>query len=183
MKNRKDCVLAHVCAVVLLPFGAGAYDHESLTTEQGRVYHEIFVIEADAHGLTFRHRDGVAKLGFESLSPAYRMLYETMEDLPATEPVREEEDGIGPDGGDPGAPGAFAGDWLDFVEDEPILLHVGSRIAIRRPLPCQPVVPWYSWWPRQYGQHPLAHPLGRERAVREFLLLSGLTRGARMYCP
>ncbi len=63
----------------------GDYDHESLTMTQGQVYREIHVMGADATGLTFRHREGIAKAGDDLLSPSYRSLYEPVEVLPGVE--------------------------------------------------------------------------------------------------
>ncbi len=70
-------------ALIALPLSAqdGGYDHESLTTKTGQVYHDISVLDADAHGLMFRHRNGIAKISFVSLPDSYRMLYETGESL------------------------------------------------------------------------------------------------------
>jgi len=35
-----------------------------IVTGRGKIYRDCELIESDAHGLTFRHRDGIAKLGY-----------------------------------------------------------------------------------------------------------------------
>ncbi len=158
------------------------YDHESLTTAEGRVFHEIFVLGSDPAGLTFRHRAGIAKVSFSSLSPAYRMLYEPVEDLPGG-------DGAAP--GEAAAPApaetdqtAFADDWVERLDEGPVRLEARNRIVAILPIRAlwlgggidhdrrEPA--WPSWWPRHEEVHRLTHPLYRELALRDFLYCSGL---------
>ncbi len=152
--------------------GEGAHDHERLTTVEGRVYHAILVIDADAAGLTFRHRDGVAKLPYSSLPTAYRMLYEAVDDLPAGDSEEPPAD-VHPDSGI---------EETEFAMESAVLA-ARSRIRLPAPSACfllggggalPPPSPWPAWWPGHAQVHRLADPWHRERAVREFLHLSGL---------
>lgn len=146
---------------------AKSFDFESLTTTADRHYQEVFVLESDQHGLTFRHRYGIAKVPFGELSMNLRMLYE---------PVGEV--------GDPGAPDLDAESTEVFLE-EPDYAIATVRTTITAPLwwwqgaltqmprPCPPVV-WPSHWPRYHPAHALAVPAYRELAVRDFLYTTGL---------
>lgn len=152
------------------------HDHERLTTSDGRTYHEIFVIGSDAHGLTFRHREGIAKVGFGTLSQAYRMLYEGVETLPEPNPQT------------PSAlPAASAGGeeaWGGVLDGSPVALAARSRLVLDSPASWRQLVEggglilrtpvWPAWWPDHERVHRLAHPFFRELAVREFLHTAGL---------
>ncbi len=92
----------------------GGFDHERLTTVDGRTYHEVFVIGSDGNGLTFRHRNGIAKVGFGQLSEGYRMLYEGVAELPAVAP--------GGPSADPGAETAPEADWVESLDEGPVML-------------------------------------------------------------
>ncbi len=172
--------LKFVAAVVILSASGGVqsedggYDHERLTTLEGRTYQAVFVIGSDATGLTFRHREGIAKIPFSSLSESYRMLYETVEELPAA---------------DSGGPQAKDAPEAALEEDEAFALEPATLVARNRVLlplapaplrlgggivhPARPLA-WPSWWPDHGPIHRLAHPLYREWAVRDFLHSSGL---------
>lgn len=151
--------------------GAQDYDHETLSTATGRVYREIFVIGSDAHGLTFRHRGGIAKLPFRDLSTSYRMLYESVADL---------EEAV-PDAAEP------VEATHEVSLSLPVTMQARTRITIQLPpqvwrlgggLPPGWVNPaWPSWWPRHQEVHRLSHPLYREMVVRDFLHSSGLLHG------
>lgn len=147
------------------------FDHERLSSTTGKVYHEIFIIGSDADGLTFRHRDGIAKLPFRELSASYRMLYEPVADLEsATEPVDPPE----PDAAvvDPAAP------------HPPVHVVSRSRVTLAIPrvvwrlgggLPPGWTDPaWPDWWPAHQQVHRLTNPCYRELVVRDFLHSSGL---------
>lgn len=171
-----DIMNFRIASVLLLAvwtasMGAQGYDHETLSTVTGRVYREIFVIGSDAHGLTFRHRDGIAKLPFGDLSTSYRMLYEPVADLEEAVPDAAEL--------------AEASDEVNLPL--PVTMQARTRITIHLPPPVwrlgggmspawvNPV--WPSWWPRHQEVHRLSHPLYREMVVRDFLHSSGLLHG------
>lgn len=147
------------------------YDHERLSSTTGKVYHEIFIIGSDAEGLTFRHRDGIAKLPFRELSASYRMLYEPVADLEsAAEPV------------DPSEPEATS---VGPTAPHPPV-HVVSRSRVALPIPWAVwrlgggLPPgwtdsaWPDWWPAHQRVHRLTNPFYREMVVRDFLHSSGL---------
>jgi len=148
------------------------YDHERLKTTDGKTYHEISVIGSDTMGLTFRHREGIAKVDFTALSEAFRMLYEGVEDLPegVAETAKEADpvqlNGIAPFGDRPTT--LVARNRL-FVEFPYSFWQIGGGINHDRRVPA-----WPGWWPDHERIHRLTHPLYRELAVRDFLLSSGL---------
>jgi hypothetical protein len=159
----------------------GDYDHESLTTTQGQVYREIYVMGADATGLTFRHREGIAKVGYDLLSPSYCSLYEPVEDLPGVETaVSADEPAPKPE--------PLAG--IAGI-DGPILITIRQQVRI----PLATVPGWgggacygdavFRTWPRGWVDHRevlrLADPCWRGRAVRDFLVLSGLQAPYRVW--
>ncbi len=156
-----------------IPLLSLAQDHESLATREGRVYHEVFVTDADATGLTFRHRDGIAKVGFSSLSDSYRMLYETVEELP-------EE----PSSADKKAETADDDSLAAWLDQGPVQIEARNRVVILLPSPflrlgggidpSRRVPAWPAHWPDHERVHRLTHPLWRELALRDFLCTSGL---------
>jgi hypothetical protein len=154
------------------------YDHESLTTVEGTVYREIFIVGSDATGLTFRHRGGIAKVGYASLSDSYRALYEAVEELPANESAPAEE-------ATPAPVVAVSAD--SFAGGQPVV--VIARQQLRVPLSrsawegaCPPV---YLNWPVAWADHcevlRLADPCWRARSVRDFLHFSGLSSPCRIW--
>jgi hypothetical protein len=154
------------------------YDHESLTTVEGTVYREIFIVGSDATGLTFRHRGGIAKVGYASLSESYRALYEAVEELPATESAPAEEPASAP---------VVAATPFAFTGGQPVV--VVARQQVRVPLSrsgwegaCPPV---YLNWPVAWADHRevlrLADPCWRARSVRDFLYFSGLSSPCRIW--
>ncbi len=121
----------------------GGYDHERLTTLRGRAYYEVFVIGSDANGLTFRHRDGIAKVEFGQLSEAYRMLYEAVAELPEeTDPAAEAPAETNPSGG---------AEWTDPSAMPPMTLLARNRICLDFPMA----------WPRPGGGGPPDFRLAR----------------------
>jgi hypothetical protein len=154
------------------------YDHESLTTVEGTVYRDIFIVGSDATGLTFRHRGGIAKVGYTSLSESYRALYEAVEELPPTESAPAEEPAPAP---------AVAASPLSFAGGQPVV--VIARQQVRIPLSrsvwegaCPPV---YLNWPVAWADHRevlrIAYPCWRARSVRDFLSISGLASPCRVW--
>lgn len=163
------------------------YDHESLTTTQGQVYREIFVMGADQTGLTFRHREGIAKVGYGLLSPSYRSLYEPVEDLPgAAVNAPENEPAADPD---PKSAEAAAAGLAGIAG--PIVITLRQQVRI--PLATTPGWgggacygdPVFRSWPVGWVDHRevlrLADPCWRGRAVRDFLILSGLQSPCRVW--
>lgn len=153
------------------------FDHEQLTTVEGTVYHDLLVMGTDEHGLTFRHRTGIAKVSYGSLSEAYRMFYEPVADL---DDLGETDAGAVADTGD--SDGEKGMDLGEFELAEPVLLTARTRIVVDLSQTwsrgCAPA-PWPSWWPAHAHGHRLAFPRCRELAVRDFLFTTGL---ARPYC-
>jgi len=152
------------------------FDHEQLTTVEGNVYRDILILGADGHGLTFRHRGGVAKVPFPSLSESYRMFYEPVAELDETSaPVAPEEADL-----------ENGGEGDEFLFEEPVLLTARSRVMVILPqawnryggVPCWERPAWPSWWPDHASVHRLAHPACRALAVRGFLRTTGLDGGA-----
>lgn len=171
-------ILVAVGALLSAKAQEATYDHESLTTVEGMVYREIFIVGSDATGLTFRHRGGIAKVGYASLSDSYRAFYEAVEDLPATELAPAEESAPAP---------AVAASPLSFAGGQPVV--VIARQQLRIPLSrsvwegaCSPV---YLNWPVAWADHRevlrLADPCWRARSVRDFLYFSGLSSPCRIW--
>ncbi len=149
----------------------GDFDLEKIQTEQGRIYQDILILGADRHGLTFRHREGIAKIEFPSLSANIRMLYEVTDEAPGA--GSEEIDGNPP----VVAPGEPA-----VADEEGRVLVLHHRLTLYAPvngwpscLPCQDGITWRSSWPRYHPAHRLAFSCYRERTVRDFLFLSGIS--------
>jgi hypothetical protein len=154
----------------------GGFDHERLTTVDGRTYHEVFIIGSDGNGLTFRHRKGIAKVGFTQLSEGYRMLYEAVAELPEAAPggaSAETAAEFAPETGSVGTP-----------DGEPVILRARNRTVIELPAAWQRLgggvdlqwlaSAWPVWWPDHSRVHRITQPLYRELVVREFLHTSGL---------
>ncbi len=176
MNFLKSAILSMALSAPLLSL---AQDHESLTTREGRIYHEVFVTDTDANGLTFRHRDGIAKVGFASLSDSYRMLYETVEELPE-EPSTADKKAETTTKAETTDEDSLAA-WLD---QGPVQIEARNRVAILLPSPFlrlgggidhgRRVPAWPTHWPDHERVHRLTHPLWRELALRDFLCTSGL---------
>lgn len=157
----------------------GGFDHERLTTVDGRTYHEVFVVGSDGNGLTFRHRNGIAKLGFGQLSEGFRMLYEATSELP---------EAVSGGFSDPsGAETAPGNDPVGRAEKRPLILLARNRAVVGSPAVWQCLrsgwtPPWWAsawpvWWSDHSRVHRIADPLYREWVVREFLRTSGLLPG------
>ena len=147
------------------------YDLEKIRTIEGRLYRDILILDADQHGLSFRHESGIAKVLFTSLSPNLRMLYEVVEELPAASEESVET----------AAPAEKATPGLVQSLPSPLLLTTWSRVRLPAPAaylgggyPFQDDRCWPTWWPRYDPVHRLANPYYREVAVRDFLYRSGL---------
>ena len=159
----------------------GGYDLAQIKTVHGKVYREIYILEADSYGLTFRHRDGIAKVVFPSLPANLRMLYETTEELGEVESDNEKgelekTEDIAPQETDPigvTRPGNFGSVPLVFtvrnrvtIPSSALWLGGGYLNAGR--------MGWPGRWHRYGAVHELANPYYRELVVRDFLYSSGL---------
>lgn len=141
----------------------GDFDLDSIKTVDGKRYLEIWILDADDHGMTFRHRDGIAKLPFHQLSMNLRMLYEPVAEVADAEGEVEEE-------------------LFVFSEDASIQATASTRLTAPiywlrgayTQMPQPQMAPWPSHWPRYHPAHALAYPAYRELAVRDFLYTTGL---------
>jgi hypothetical protein len=147
------------------------YDLEKIRTVEGREYRGIVILEADRHGLSFRHDSGIAKLPFASLSENLRMLFEAVDDIPAADDTAA----------DPSAVAEEEPVRGEVTLPAPVILIAACRVRI--PPPVVPLgggythadrIRWPVWWSRYDPAHELANPYFRELAVRDFLYSSGL---------
>jgi len=154
--------------------GEGDFDLEKLQTTQGRTYREVLILGADRHGLTFRHREGIAKIAFPDLSENVRMLYEVSDEPSDFDELEGSQaaDSAGPAGTD--ADGA-AGTILTVHHRLTLYTPTDNRFLCH---PCQDGMYWSSSWSRYHPAHQLTIPCYRERSVRDFLILSGLSGNA-----
>ena len=136
------------------------YDLERIKTIHGRVYQNISILDADEHGLLFRHHDGIAKIAFETLPINLRMLYEVT-DTPVESP--SEDGGIVESGNSTqGLP----------ASSKTADINVTIRTRISFPLPVGDI--FSPVWLRYLPYHNLTHPVARDFALRELLFASGL---------
>lgn len=168
--------------ILSIPFfseaGGGDFDLEQIKTVHGRIYREIHILGADAHGLSFRHRDGVAKLGFASLAENLRMLYEVVEEVGIDEAAVEEvTSGKEHDGQQEGSGWAERGSYSAV----PLVLTVHNRVTFPSPAlwlgggySGGARTGWPTHWHRYRPVHELINPYFRELTVRDFLYTSGL---------
>jgi hypothetical protein len=147
------------------------YDLEKIETKTGQIYREVLILNSDEYGLTFRHRDGIAKERFTSLPTNLRMLYEVADegdaDVDAADSAKQSE--TEPVSADTSYP--------------PLQVTVRTRVTFPLPHPALQLgggfsspdaSHWPSWWPRYQPVHHLTNPYLRELAVRDFLYSSGL---------
>lgn len=159
-------------SLVVLPESRGL---ERLRTVEGREFHDISILGADFHGLSFRHEKGIAKLPFSSLPEDLRRRYEPTGEMTGTA-GEETESG---------------GEWSEEWEGEevclpsPVLVRAHSRVRFPDPtlFPgdgcCRDRAAWPRWWLRHAGVHELTRPCYRALAVRDFLYRSGLLAAPR----
>lgn len=153
----------------------GSHDHEQLTTRDGQVFRAIRVIDSDPQGLTFRHREGIAKIPFDALSPAYRLLYETVEEavdtpeaLPAAAPSPAALET--PDRAGRPAPSSWE---LHIRLHWRALVPTGSACGAF-PSSTPPGQHLAARGRSDHGTLFLSHARHRERVLRSFLLHQGL---------
>jgi len=171
------------CWLLASASGEGGYDLEKISTNDGRVYRDILVVEADRHGLMFRHRDGIAKVDYEFLSRNLRMLYEPVSEVEekgeggSADSDSPDGEGDGEGDGRAGEAGIAeeAGSWTVTLRSRTIVAvprAAGWRSGCR---PCGAgAVTWRRHWPRYHPAHALAGPICREAVVRDFLYTTGL---------
>lgn len=145
------------------------FDLDRITTENGRIYQNILILDSDQYGLLFRHAKGIAKINFEQLSMNLRMLYEPVEEMPMESTVSD-------------ATGLPLSELSSFDKGATLLLT--ARTSAILPLHCYSGVyssrcPDYRRvWPRHWSRyHPglrLGIPECRARAVDDFLITTGL---------
>ncbi len=155
----------------------GDFDLEKIQTTHGRIYRDILILGADHHGLTFRHREGIAKVEFPALSENVRMLYEVTEEIPASDEVESGQatDPAGPAGTNPAGAENHV---LTVYHRLTLYAPIEDRFAYR---PCQEAIYWPSSWPQYHPAHRLTIPYYRERSVRDFLILSGLSGAGSVF--
>ncbi len=148
---------------------------ERLRTVEGREFHDISILGADFHGLSFRHEKGIAKLPFSSLPEDLRRRYEPTGEVTATA------------GEEPESGGEWSEEWKgeEVCLPSPVLVRAHSRVRFpHSPLfpdggCCRDRVAWPRGWLRHAGVHELTRPHCRALAVREFLYRSGLLAAPR----
>jgi len=166
-------VYAALLGMAALAVGSEAYDLERIRTVEGREYRGILILEADRHGLSFRHDRGIAKLPFTSLPENLRMLYEVIDEGPTD---AEPGEGTSPASPEMTSP-------PDICLPSPVVLLARSRVVVPSPAlylgggyTTADRQHWPAWWPRYDPVHELTNPYFRELAVRDFLYSSGLLR-------
>lgn len=161
--------------------GGGDYDLPQIKTVYGKVYREIYILEADEYGLTFRHRDGIAKVVFSALSENLRMLYEVTGEVGGVE--SNSEKGKSPKAGEtePHESGSTGINSSGSYGALPLVVTVRTRVTFPSPAlwlgggyPGSDRMGWSARWHRYGSVHELANPYYRELAVRDFLYSSGL---------
>lgn len=134
-------------------------DLEKIETVHGKRYEKIYIVGGDGTGLTFRHKDGIAKVDFSELPMNLRMLYEPVD---AGEEEKIDTAGVKEEHFVP---------LLDFsLRYRPPAVHSAQVL----PLGCCSGVPWKPYWPRFHPAHQLVDPLCREAVLRDFLYTTGL---------
>jgi len=120
---------------------------EQIQTRHGALYREVEILDADRHGLLFRHARGIAKLPFDELSENLRLLYKPVEGMPAAAGVADgtPASSLPGDGfpGEPGTPpaGAAGGKGDKTAADStaggfgPHSIHLVARVRWRVQMP------------------------------------------------
>lgn len=171
----KFTILFGVCLLLTVPSGqAEGYDLERIKTNRGRVYHDILIMGADSYGMLFRHRNGIAKVGFESLSMNLRMMYEpTGEEEESFQAAVASEESLSPVSKESGEvalpiPSTLTVRTSIVIPHHRVFSHGKGHASCRQP------VHWPSHWTRYHPAIALAVPACRERAIRDFLITTGL---------
>ncbi|MDF1753704.1 MAG: hypothetical protein P1U89_13070 [Verrucomicrobiales bacterium] len=157
--------------VLVSGFFAGnsqAYDLAKMTTKTGKVYREVRIIDADKHGLLFRHAGGIAKESFPFLSNNIRDMFEPVGEIPAADAPKVAEKGDAK---------------AQAVKNQVYIPDVTLTLLIRQPVAKQPnwycqmhpnPLNWPSHWHRFHSAHYLTNPICRAAVTRQFLQDTGL---------
>lgn len=192
--NFAALLMAGMLAATGLAADEGGFDFESLEVASGSVYREVLILDADEHGLMFRHRGGIAKLPFSQFSENLRMLYEPVAAVPELADAAPDEESRGEDGVPVGqARDRESGETspaFDSAWPESISLTARARVEVspgtiwtggfrgdpRAGLATWPRyrAPWRPAWGRYPRSLSLANPFYRELVVRDFLITTGL---------
>ncbi|MEQ1842587.1 MAG: hypothetical protein ABL994_19480 [Verrucomicrobiales bacterium] len=171
-------------SVVLLFVTAGSranegdFELEKIKTIYGRIYRDILILGADRHGLTFRHREGIAKVEFAALSGNVQLLYKVTGEIPATGEVESGQATV-PAGATSTTPAGAENHVLTIYHRLTLYAPpIEDRFIYR---PCQEAIYWPSSWPQYHPAHQLTIPYYRERSVRDFLILSGLSGAGSVF--
>lgn len=171
-----------ICGVIvssLLSSAALAFDLQKLTTKSGKVYYQIEIIDADKHGLLFRHSKGIAKESFPFLSNSVRDMFEPVGDVPQAALPTDK-------GGSKTATSA-KGEKAQAAIVTPVVLSVSMSqpvvsqryfqtgcyqhsYANYHPSPYN----WPSHWHRFHPAHYLTNPICRAQVTQNFLHATGL---------
>jgi len=171
---------------------ASAPGLQQIQTRHGTLYSEVEILDADRHGLLFRHARGIAKLPFDELSENLRLRYKPVEGTPEASAVDGSAGGADkspvsspPGDGFPGEPGTPSAKAEGEERDEtvagstdgglgPHSIHLVARVRwhVQMPLPGPSRIFWQSHWPRR----PLSpfddfHPTPVNRAAALHALL------------
>lgn len=159
----------------------GDFDLAQIKTVYGKVYRDVYIVEADRYGLTFRHRDGIAKVVFSSLSANLRMLYEGTDEVGKDEGDAEKKELAAAD-----ASGSMKSESTGITgpgndSAAPLVFTVRNRVTLPSPAfwlgggpLCAGRMGWPGNWHRNSSAHRLTNPYCRELVVRDFLYSSGL---------
>ncbi len=168
MKNIKIAIF--VLMVVGVCRETPGFELESLTTVRGKEYRDIEILDADRHGLLFRHRDGIAKESFAFLSQAIGDMFRPVEALQgeAVEPAAGE--------GEEATAGEIDAAWqLTWTVRQRVFFPAQPPCGNPRECRLHPHPGnWPSWWHRFRCANYLTNPLCRELALRDFLITTGL---------
>ena len=159
----------------------GDFDLAQIKTAYGKVYRDVYILDSDRYGLTFRHHDGIAKVVFSSLSPNLRMLYEGTDEVEKVEGDAEKKElgAVDKSGLMKSESPKIAGPGNEGVL--PLVVTVRTRVTLPSPafwLGGGPLwagrMGWAGNWHRNNSAHQLTNPYCRELVLRDFLYSSGL---------
>jgi hypothetical protein len=168
MKKLKIAIITALLSLCSTAFTED-YDLVKLTTKEGKIYHEVQIIDADKNGLLFRHKGGISKETFPFLTPNIRDMFEPVAQVPQTIEVDLGDDKAHPK--------------KEKVPATAALPEVVLTIAVRRPIyAMDPSIcglhrnskNWPIHWHRFDDAHLLTNPIYRAAATRNFLLTTGL---------
>lgn len=139
-----------------------SYDLDKIVTLRGKTFQDILILNADQHGLLFRHRRGIAKLRFSELSAALRGMYETLDnDFGSLEEPLE------------------SGSLIQGKAESEVQIDLITRNRIYlRPVQYRAYTPiplaWQQHWPRYHSPHNLVNPYYKAAVLEDFLYTAEL---------